>query len=118
MQVKREQLSATKVKLAISGDQKIIDQIKAAVLGNLTQNVKVPGFRPGKAPANLVEKQIDQSILQSEFLEQAVNHLYVEAAQHEKLRPVTQPDISITKFVPFTTLEFTAEVDAVGSIEL
>lgn len=118
MQVKREQLTTTKVKLTVTADQKIIDQIKEATLKTLSQNVKVPGFRPGKAPANLIEKQLDQSLYQGEFLEQAVNHLYVEAAQHEKLRPVTQPEISISKFVPFTDLEFTAEVEAVGAIEL
>lgn len=118
MQVKSEQLSATKVKLTISGDQKIIDQIKQVTLLELTPNVKVPGFRPGKAPSNLVEKQLDQTLFQSEFLEQAVNHLYVEAAKHEKLRPVTQPEITIVKFVPFTTLEFTAEVESVGKITL
>ncbi len=118
MQVKSEQLSATKVKLLISGDDKIIAQIKQATLAELSPNVKVPGFRPGKAPANLIEKQIDQSVLQSEFLEQAVNHLYVEAAKHQKLRPVTQPEIEITKFVPFSTLEFSAVVESVGKIEL
>lgn len=118
MQVKRQQINPTKVKLTIAGDQKVIDQVKQVTLEKLSLNVRVPGFRPGKAPANLVEKQLDQSLFQAEFLEQAVNHLYVEAAQHEKLRPVTQPEINITKFVPFTTLEFTAEVETVGKIEL
>ncbi len=118
MQVKSEQLSLTKIKLTVVGDQKIIDQIRTATLAGLSSNVKVPGFRPGKAPAHLIEKSIDQSLFQSEFLEQAVNHFYVEAAKHEKLRPVAQPEISITKFVPFTTLEFTAEVESVGKISL
>jgi trigger factor len=118
MQVTKEQLSSTKVKLTIIGDQKIIDQIKAATLAELSPKVKVPGFRPGKAPAHIIEKAIDQAAFQTEFLEQAVNHFYVEAAKHEKLRPVSQPQISITKFVPFTTLEFTAEVESVGKISL
>lgn len=118
MQVKRQQINPTKVKLTVIGDQKVIDQVRQVTLEKLSLNVKVPGFRPGKAPTNLIEKQLDQSLFQAEFLEQAVNHLYVEAAQHEKLRPVTQPEISITKFVPFTTLEFTAEVETVGKIEL
>lgn len=118
MQVKRDQITATKVKLTVAADQKVIDQIKKATLERASQTAKIQGFRPGKAPLNLVEKQIDPSLFQTEFLEQAVNHLYVEAAQHEKLRPVTQPEINITKFVPFTTLEFTAEVESVGKIKL
>ena len=118
MQVKRDQITPTKVKLTVTADQKVIDQVKKTTLERAAQTAKVSGFRPGKAPLQLVEKQIDPSLFQAEFLEQAVNHLYVEAAQHEKLRPVTQPEINITKFVPFTTLEFTAEVESVGTIKL
>jgi len=118
MQVKRQQIEPTKIKLAVVADQALLDETKQALLRKLSQDVKVQGFRPGKAPAKLVEKQLDPAALQSEFLDQAVNQLYVRAAQQEKLRPVAPPQISITKFVPFSTLEFTAEVDAVGDIKL
>jgi len=118
MQVKRESLNGTSVKLTITADQVVLDQIKTATLRQLSQNVRVPGFRPGKAPDSLIEKHLDQSLFQSEFLDQAMNHLYIEAIQHEKLRPVIQPEVSVTKFVPFTTLEFVATVEAIGTVTL
>lgn len=118
MQIKREQISPTTVKLSISADKAVLDSTKEAVLKQLAKDAKISGFRPGKAPANLVEKQLDPSLLQTEFLEQAVNRLYVDAIQQEKLRPVAQPQISVTKFVPYTTLELTAELEAVGDIKL
>jgi trigger factor len=118
MQVTKTHPTSTTVKLAVKADQNELNEVKQAVLAGLSNDVKVPGFRPGKAPANLVEKQIDPTALQSEFLEQAVNRLYVDAAQKENLRPIAQPKVEVTKFVPFTTLEFTAEVEAVGDIKL
>ncbi len=118
MQTKREQISPTTVKLTISADQAVLDATKEAVIKQLASDAKVPGFRPGKAPANLVEKQLDPALLQTEFLDRAVNQLYVDAVQQEKLRPASQPEISITKFVPFNTLEFTAQLEAVGDIVL
>lgn len=118
MQVKKEQLAPTKVKLTVSAEPALLNSLKQQVVENLGQNVKVPGFRPGKAPANLVEKQLDPSALQTEFLEQAVNRIYIDAVQQEKLMPVAQPQVNIGKFVPFTTLEFTAEVEVVGEIKL
>lgn len=118
MQTKLERLSPTSVKLNITADQAFLDDAKQAVLAKLAQGVKVPGFRAGKAPANLVEKQLDQAALQSEFIEQAVNQLYANAVSQQKLRPVVPPKITLSKFVPFTTLEFTAEVEAVGNIKL
>jgi trigger factor len=118
MQVTKEQIDPTTIKLTIVADQALLDATKKHVLSDLSRDVKVPGFRPGKAPANLIEKQIDQSLLQAQFLDHAVNQLYTDAAQQEKLRPVAQPEIAITKFVPFTTLEFTAQVSVVGDIKL
>jgi trigger factor len=119
MQVKKEQLSPTKVKLTAIAEQSMMDEIKHEVLTHLAKDhVKIQGFRAGKAPLNLVEKNVDQQLLQSEFLEQAVNRMYVTALQHNRVRPVSQPEISITKFVPFTTLELTAEVETVGDVKL
>lgn len=118
MQIARTQPAATTTKLKITAAQAELDNIKQGVLTHLSKDVKVPGFRAGKAPAAMVERQVNPSLLQSEFLEHAVNDLYVEAAQREKLRPVAQPKVEVTKFVPFTTLEFTVEVEAVGDIKL
>ncbi|MGC1176738.1 MAG: trigger factor [Candidatus Saccharimonadales bacterium] len=118
MQIQRDQIEPTKVKLTITAEQALLDTVKQAVLKRLSQNVKVQGFRSGKAPAHLIEKQLDQQLLQSEFLDAAVNQLYTEAVRQEKLRVVTQPTVSITKFVPFSTLEFTAEFEVVGDIKL
>ncbi|HET7059965.1 MAG TPA: trigger factor [Candidatus Saccharimonadales bacterium] len=117
MQIKKEQLSPTKLKLTISAEAALLSTIKQEVVERLGKDAKIQGFRSGKAPAHMVEKQLDQSALQTEVLEQAVNRLYVDAVQQEKIRPAAQPEINITKFVPFTTLEFTAEVEAVGDIK-
>lgn len=118
MQVKKEVLEPTKLKLTMAADQALLDAAKQRAVAGLSRNVKVPGFRPGSAPAALVEKQLDPAGLQQEFLEQAVNDLYVAAVDQEKVRPVAQPQISVTKFVPFSTLVISAEVEAVGAVTL
>ena len=118
MRVTKEQLEPTKVKLSVSTGADQLGSIKQQVIEHLGEDAKVQGFRPGKAPPHLVEKQLNQSALQTEFLEQAVNRLYIDAVQQEKLRPVAPPQVTISKFVPFTTLEFTAEVEVVGNIKL
>jgi trigger factor len=118
MQISRTQPSPNTTKLTVKADQKEMDIAKQAVLTRLSATVKVPGFRPGKAPTNLVEKQIDPNAFQAEFMDQLINQLYIAAVEQEKLRPVAQPKIEVSKFVPFSTLEFTAEVEAVGDIKL
>lgn len=119
MQVKKDYTNPTTVKLVVTADQAELESIKLSVLTRLSKsNVKLQGFRKGKAPLSLVEKQIDPSQLQSDFLETAVNQLYVSAIDQEQVHPVAPPEISITKFVPFTTLEFVANVEAIGKLKL
>ena len=118
MQVTKSLTSDTQVKLEIAADAQMLATTKEQVVAQMAKSVRLPGFREGKAPANLVEKQLNQQQLQTQFLEQAVNDLYVAAVQQEKVRPTTQPQVNVTKFVPFETLEITAEVEAVGQITL
>ncbi|HUD10105.1 MAG TPA: trigger factor [Candidatus Saccharimonadales bacterium] len=118
MQVTKKNLADTRVKLSITASSAELDRIKQQVVGKLSKDVKLQGFRAGKAPAGLVEKSLEPSRLQSEFLDEAINMLYVEAANQTKIRPVEQPQVEISKFVPFTTLEFTAEMGTVGEVTL
>ena len=118
MQVTRNDISPTHVKLSVSADSKFLSTAKDYALKKLSQDVNVPGFREGSAPSNLVEKHIDQTRLQSSFLEEAINNLYMQLIRSEKLRPVTDPKVELKKFVPFTTLDFEVEVEVVGKIKL
>ncbi len=119
MQIKKESLTPTKIKLTLAADPALMDEVKRETLEHLAKDhVKIQGFRQGKAPLNLVEKNVDSSLLQSEFIERAVNRVYLEAMNQDRLRPVDQPTVNITKFVPFSDLELTAEVEVVGDITL
>jgi len=118
MQTTRKNISPTKVELTITADQALMDRVKDHVLGDLAKGVNMAGFRKGHAPKALIEKNVDQATLQSEFLDHALNELYASALTDEKLRPAGQPEVNVTKFVPFTTLEFTATVEVVGKITL
>lgn len=118
MQSVTKQLSPTKVELTVTADQPFMDRVKDHVLGDLSKQVNMAGFRKGHAPKALIEKNVDQTTLQSQFLDHAINDLYVEALSNEKLRPVAQPEVNVTKFVPFTDLEFKATVEVVGKITL
>lgn len=116
IQVERKDEVQALVHIAASEDE--LAKIKAKVLQKLGQNMKVAGFRAGKVPVAVVEKNIDQQSLQTEFLNEAVNMLYTAALKEDRIRPVAPPKVDITKFVPFSTLEITMDVAVVGEIKL
>src|SRR5579872_3791729 len=118
MQSQLEKLEKSKYRLSIVADGDELAHAKQAALKKLANSVKVPGFRSNKAPLSLVEKQVDQAALQSETIDHAVSDLYENALNLNRLRPVATPEIKLVKFVPFSTLEFNAEVEAIGEVKL
>ncbi|MGH7239463.1 MAG: trigger factor family protein, partial [Candidatus Saccharimonadales bacterium] len=117
MKIERAQISPTEVELSVSSDERSLGDIKDIILKDLGKDMTLPGFRKGKAPLHLVEKQLGES-LQSEFLNDAVNGVLDQAIRHENFRVVSQPEVSLTKFVPYTTLEFKAKMQTLGEVKL
>lgn len=118
MQVNVEKISETKIKLSVDVDDAILKLAKEHSITKLGKNVKVAGFRDGKAPSHLVEKAIDPQQLQSEFIDEVLNATYKNAVLDTDIRPVLPPKVSITKFVPYSTLEYDAEIEVIGKITL
>lgn len=118
MHIERTDLSKTELTLTISATEAELAPIKQEVVARLAKGVKVQGFRKGTAPASLIEKQIDPSLLQSDFLDEAMTQLYAQAALQEQVRPVTRPEVTVKKFVPFTELEFSVTTSIVGEIKI
>ncbi len=118
MQISTKMPKTTEAVLTVSADPKELQMIKKHVFQHFAKSLKVSGFRQGKLPLNLVEKYADQATLQSEFLEHAINDMYPQATRQANIRPVDEPKIDIKKFVPFTTLEFSAQVAVVGKVKL
>jgi len=119
MQIKLTHNSDTNVTLTIVADSTTLTKIKESTLRKMnSSNLKVAGFRPGKAPLDMVEKNLDQQALQSEFIDTVLNHYYGQAMIKENLRVVGQPTVNLKKFVPFTTFEFDVTVDILGDVKL
>jgi trigger factor len=118
MRVLRKDNSPTNIVLTVSGDAGDLEPIRQHVLGHFRHTVKVPGFREGKAPAELVEKYVNQQRLLDEFMEHALNEMYRRAIDDEQIRPVNTPNVQLKKFVPYTELEFEAETEIIGPIKL
>ena len=118
MQVTRKNISDTKVQLNITAEPAELEAAKLQALRHVGRDMRLPGFRPGKAPLPVIEKNANPAALQQEFLDHAMNAVYGAALDAEKLRPVAQPEVSVKKFVPYNTLEIEATVDVIGTITL
>lgn len=110
--------SDTKVLVTVTLSADELADIKQKTLARLAGKVKVAGFRQGKVPLSVVEKNLDPNVVNSELLEDAVNASAIEAFDAAKLTPLDRPKVDVTKYVPGQELEYTAEVEVVPAIKL
>ncbi len=92
--------------------------IKQKTLTRLAKKVKAAGFRPGKVPAHIAEKQLDANTLNAEILEDAVNASLLDILDEAKITPLDQPKVDVKKFVPGQELEFVATLEVIPDIKL
>jgi len=85
-------------------------------LQELSREVSLPGFRPGKVPLSVVRKRYAASVM-GEVLENAVAETSNQAISERELRPAGQPRIEVTAFDEGRDLEYTLAVDLMPKFE-
>lgn len=84
----------------------------------LSKNMKIAGFRPGKAPRKIVEQQIGSEKVLAHAAEKAVKKSYIDSITKNKIEAVGEPEITITKIAPGNDLEYKAIVGIMPEISL
>jgi trigger factor len=118
METKIISQTETEVQFSVVLNEAEMQHIKTEVFDHLRKQVKAAGFRPGKAPDTIVERELGSSTVQGEFIEHAIQHSYSNAVQEQKLAVVASPKITIEKFVPYTELEYKAVVELMPKVKL
>jgi len=113
-----ENLSPTRVRLAVEVPFEDLKPSLDAAYKALASQVRVPGFRPGKVPARIIDQRFGRGAVLQEAVNDALPRLYSEAAREHALRVLGQPDIDISKLDDGESLSFTAEVDIRPEIPL
>jgi trigger factor len=82
-----------------------VREAEAKALKYYVQRARLPGFRPGKAPAAVVRKRFGDAIRQS-VLEEVIRESWETARSNESLKPITDPSIRNLKFEEGSPIEF------------
>ena len=106
-----EQLSPTRVRINVEVPFTELKPDFDRAYKQLAQQIRLPGFRPGKAPAKLLEARIGRGAVLEQVVNDALPSRYSEAVSTSEVRPLGQPEIEITKIEDGEELVFTAEVD-------
>lgn len=94
-----------------------VEQTEEKVTENLKGRVRLPGFRPGKAPKSLIKSRF-QSEIRSEVIETLVPKAFRERVSKDELKVVGTPDITDLHFEPGEPIRFKAEFEVAPDVEL
>ena len=106
-----EQLSPTRVRINVEVPFKELQPDFDRAYKELAKQVRLPGFRPGKAPAKLLEARVGKEAILDQVINEALPSRYGQAVTESEVRPLGQPEIAVTKKEYGQELVFTAEVD-------
>jgi trigger factor len=85
-------------------------------LKEVGKSVKIPGFRPGKAPMALLLQKYGESV-RAEVLEKVVEESTMKALKEKNIKPAMTPKVDVTKFDNDNNVEFTVMVEKLPTIE-
>ena len=119
MQSTLEQLENNRVLLKLEADpQEVADAFDQAYK-KVVQRVSVPGFRKGKVPRFILEKQFGKEVLYQDAVEILVSKIYYQAIQEHKLEPVENPKIDFEDQIEEDKpVKFQAEVEVLPEVKL
>jgi trigger factor len=111
VKVTAERLPDAQVVLNIEVEPEKVARATERAYQSLANRVRIPGFRPGKAPRFLVERYLGgPDVLKQEGIERVIPEAYREALQQADVRPIDQPEIEVVSTEPFV-LKATVSVE-------
>ena len=111
-----ETLDDNRVKLSVEVDEETFDVAVDAAFKRIAKEVRMPGFRPGKAPRRLLEAQFGSAVGREEALREAMPEYYAQAVIEHDVDVVAPPEIEITGGQEDGPVQFDAVVEIRPSV--
>jgi trigger factor len=113
-----EQLSPTRVKITVEVPFADLKPSMDKAYAEVAKSVNIPGFRRGKVPPVVIDQRFGRGVIIQEAFNDSWQRFYGAAVTENKLSPLAQPDVEVTKLEDGDVIEFTAEVDVRPDFDL
>ena len=117
MNITVENLAPCRKLLRVELDAKSVDEIFDAITKDYQKQASLPGFRPGKAPRDMVAKKYEADIA-DEAKRRLIGDNYRKALDEKKIQAIGHPDIEEIQFGRGQNLQFAATIETAPEFEL
>lgn len=113
-----EALEGNKVKVSVEVDEVEFDEAIDAAFRRIAREVRIPGFRPGKAPRRILEARLGADVARQEALREALPEYYARAVGEHEVDVIAPPEIDITAGQEDGPIAFDAVVEVRPKIQV
>lgn len=118
MRTEIKNLSESKIEISFEVPWEQVLPYLDSAASKLSENLKVAGFRSGKIPRKIVEKEIGEAKVLNNGVELLIKEKYPKFVIENKLEVVGQPRIEILKLVPGNPLSFKIQAEVLPQVKL
>src|SRR3954467_2667005 len=111
MQSSVEPLEGNKVKVSVELDEGELEKAIDAAFRKIAREVRIPGFRPGKAPRRILEARLGTEAARQEALRDSLPDYYAQALKEHDVDAIAAPEIDITSGEENGPIAFDAVVE-------
>jgi trigger factor len=113
-----EPLEGNKVKLSVEIDEQEFEKALDAAFRKISREVRIPGFRPGKAPRRVLEARMGKDAARQEAIRDALPDYYAQALRDHDVDAIAPPEIDITAGQESGSVTFDAVVEVRPQLRL
>lgn len=118
MKTTTKKLSDTKVEITATIGTEELKAAREQAIKQLAENLKVQGFRKGKAPLSVAEKHLSPNEISEHTLDLAVRSSMPAAFADAVCEPLAIENVNVVKYVPDETAEFTVTAEILPEVKL
>ncbi|MCH8741375.1 trigger factor [Patescibacteria group bacterium] len=118
METRIQKLPKSEIEMEVEISPEEFQTFIEKAISDLSKNIKIDGFRQGKVPKDIIEREIGTDGIFKEAGDQAVKEKYLQAIAENKVEPISSPEISILKLSPGNPFIFKARFSILPKLSL
>jgi FKBP-type peptidyl-prolyl cis-trans isomerase (trigger factor) len=118
MKILNQDKKGNQVTLEVEEEYSRLEPNIGKAYAEASREVKIPGFRQGKVPAELLKKYINEEVVIDRAIQLLISDIYPSMIDSAKIKPVDYPDVEVKKLEKGNSIIFNVKVDVYPEIKL
>lgn len=118
MNISRKDLGKSQIELTVSLNAEDIKPHMVHAAKHLSAHINIAGFRPGKAPYDMIKRELGEDRIFQEGMDEMINRSLIQVMKQEDVYPYGDPELKVDKITPLEEVTYTVKMSLYPKITL